>query len=239
MRLASLTTREQVLVFVTAAILVGGVYGLLRYRPALKALGELQAQIRSTEERVKTTKIPDAPEEDPVDLKRRADLADAELKAAQEKLAALQSRLASEDQRQELKLRMSELAQASGLVIRGNEAYVPATLAQTSTMIPSSGGFKRKKARQPAQTVPTSPQTPIATVGNGLEMPTRFAQMGMQRLLQQVVLEGTYHDIRFFLNELRKLPWQVTVAQLRLEVVPLAAPPGAPQPLRATLVLAL
>lgn len=241
MKLATMTMREQVLVLLTAAILLGGGYGLLRYRPALKALGEMQAQTRQTEERLRTATIPDAPDEDADELREQMATADEKLAAARARIAELEKTLPPADA-QEVKLRISELAQASRLLVRENEAYRPGA----ATPVAGSGNNRaaRRAARAAARANTTAPAknaaAPLpATPGIGMEMMDRYTQPDYSRPLQRLSLEGYYADIRYFLDELQKLPWQVTVAQFQIETDTRPVDPGMPQPLRATLILAL
>lgn len=241
MKLATMTTREQVLVLLTAAILLGGGYGLLRYRPALKALGEMQTQTRQTEERLKTATIPDEPDEDADELREQMAAADEKLAAARARIAELEKTLPPTDA-QEVKLRISELAQASRLLVRENEVY------KTGAATPVAGGGNNRAARRAARAAARAnaaapaknAAAPLpATPGIGMEMMERYTQPDYSRPLQRLSLEGYYADIRYFLDELQKLPWQVTVAQLQIETDTRPVDPGMPQPLRATLILAL
>ncbi len=244
MKLATMTTREQVLVLVAATVLLGGAYGLLRVRPAVKALNEMQAQTKQTEERLKTTTIPDAPEEDAESLRQQMAEADDKLAAAKARVAELEKNLPPTDA-QEIKLRISELAQAARLLVRENEAYKPGAVGAPT----AAGGGNTRAARRAARaaakanaaatTAKNSAPPAVATPGIGMEMLDRYAQPDYSRPLQRLSLEGYYTDIRYFLDELQKLPWQVTVAQLQLETDTRPIEPGMPQPLRATLVLAL
>lgn len=243
MKLATMTTREQVLVLVAAAVLLGGGYGLLRYRPALKSLSEMQAQTKQTEERLKTTAIPNAPDEDPDELHEQMAEADEKLAAAKARIAELEENLPPADA-QEVKLKISELAQAARLLVRENEAYKPG-----AAVVTAAGGGNARAARRAARAAAranaaapsaTNAAAPLpATPGIGLEMMERYTQPDYNRPLQRLSLEGYYLDIRYFLDELQKLPWQVTVAQIQLETDTRPIEPGMPQPLRATLILAL
>ena len=262
MKLASMTTREQLLVLVAAGVLLGSAYGLLRYRPALKALAELQAQTRQTEERLETMQPPIMPDEDAATLSTQLAEADAKLAASKTRMAEVEQGLPPGDA-QEILLKLSELATASNLLVRENAAYMLTTKAAANAAAApkarSSSRSDRRAARAERKAARAAgrgaaangflangafnaselPQPESGTPGVGLEMLERYAQPEYARPLQRVSLEGYYADIRYFLDELQKLPWQVTVAQLQIEVGSRPAEPGMPQPLRATLVLAL
>lgn len=244
MKLATMTGREQVLILVSAAVLFAGAYGVLRYRPALKTLGEMQAQTKQTEERLKTTTIPDAPEEDAGSSRERMAEAEERLNAANTRKAELERNLPPADA-QEVKLKISELVQAARLLVRENEVHKPGAVNVAAAG--AAGGSSRAARRAARATARSAAATPAAgkgpavasTPGIGLEMLERYSQPELTRPLQRVVLEGYYADIRYFIGELQKLPWQVTVAQLQLETDARPSEPGLPQPLRATLILAL
>ena len=237
-----MTGREQLLVLISAAIFLGGAYGMLRYRPALKSLAEMQLQTNKTEERLKTTIIPDAPDEDEESIRERMLEAEEKLAAAQTQLAELEMNLPPTDA-QEVKLKISELAQASRLLVRENLAYKIGDATIAPTFAGGSTRKSRRAARAAVKTAAAAPKLDASAVaytpGIGLEMLDRYANPDFSRPLQRLSLEGYYTDIRYFLDELQKLPWQVTVAQMQIETDLRQTEPGMPQPLRATLILAL
>jgi len=252
MKLAAMNTREQVLVLITAAVVLGGGYSLLRYRPALKALAAMQTQTRATELRLKTLVIPEEPIEDAGDLAQSMAEADEKLAVAKERIAELERNLPPADA-QEVKLKISELATAAGLLVRENEAWKPGAASVTAA---AGGGGSSRAARRAARAVRKAaaagnavtaatgsyaelPMPDQTQPGSGLEMLERYAQPEYVRPLQRLSVEGRYADIRYFIDELQKLPWQVTVAQLQIETDARPTEPGMPQPLRATLILAL
>lgn len=254
MKLAIMTTREQVLALVAAAVLLGGAYGILRYKPALKMMASLQEQTKETEERLKTESLPTPPEEDEATLRQQMKEAEEKLALAKNQIAELGADQPAVDN-QEITLRLSELAQASHLLVRGNTPYqlnVAAKAASSSTAVPKGATrAQRRQAKQAAKDAaenavtnntaasPVAITTAPVTPGYGLDMLERYSQPGYGRPMQQLNLQGYYADIRYFMNELQKLPWPVTVAQLQIETDTTPAEPGAPQMLRANLILAL
>lgn len=241
MKLSALSAREQVLVVVTAAVMIGGAYGLLRYWPAVKALRETAAQTKATEERLQKLVIPDEPVEDMARLQRDLDAARMMLQSTRQRMAGLEQRLAPPGS-QELKLKISELAQFHGVRIRENEAYKPPVPQPTTPAQSATGAMSATPATNAGQGGPTS-----ATVGSGgaqangppLEMLELFLKPEWKRPLQRISMEGSYAGLRGFITALDKLPWQVSVVQLGIEVDERTPPFGLPQPLRATMILAL
>lgn len=239
-KLATMTGREQVLVLITAAVFLGGAYCILRYKPALKALAEMQAATTQTEERLKTTTIPDAPDEDVESMRERMMQAEEKLAAANKRVTELEEHLPPADA-QEVKLKISELAQLSRLLVRVNEVYKIGALASTATAAGRSSKAARRAARI-AAAVPANANAKIAASSEpsmGLEMLDRYANPDFERPLQRITLEGYYTDIRYFLDQLQNFPWQVTVAQMQIKTEARPTEPGMPQLLQATLILAL
>lgn len=254
MKLATMTTREQVLALVAAAVLLGGAYGVLRYKPALKMMAAVQEQTKETEERLKTESLPTPPDEDEATLQQQMKEAEAKLTLAKSQITGFESDQPAMDN-QEITLKLSELAQASRLLVRGNVPYqlnVASKAASGSIAAPKRATrTQRQQARQAAKEVaenaasnntaalPVTITTAPVTPGYGLDLLERYAQPGYSRPMQQLNLQGYYADIRYFMNELQKLPWPVTVAQLQIETDTTPTEPGAPQALRASMVLAL
>ena len=239
MKLATMTGREQVLVLVTAAVFLGGAYGLLRYKPALKALAEMQASTVKAEQRLKTSTIPDAPDEDEESMRERLLQAEDKLALANKRLSELEERLPPVDA-QEVKLKISELAQLSRLLVRENEAYKIGAATNAAVAVGGSSRAARRAARKAAATKSATSNVAASTEPSiGLEMLDRYAIPYFARPLQRLRLEGYYTDIRYFLDQLQNFPWQVTVAQIQIKTEARPTEPGMPQLLQATLVLAL
>ena len=64
MKLNTMSIREQLLVLVTVAIVVGGGYTMLRGWPAYKELTQMEEATAKTEARVKKAEVPELPEDD-------------------------------------------------------------------------------------------------------------------------------------------------------------------------------
>lgn len=237
MKLNTLSTREQVLVLVVAIVLVGGGYGVLRALPAMKSLNAMAESTDKNEQRIRTTEIPALPDEDEDSMQRDIREAEALLARIQGGMRAVDERLAPTDS-QELKLRISGLAQQSGVFIIENKAFVPAALLQSSAAAPAR---KSKRARKAAAAAAQTAQPVIPAVlpeSEGL-----VARMApgtlLHRPMQQLGMEGDFEGMRNFIQGLDRLPWQVTIVQFKLEAKPVDPPAGMPQRLSANLILAL
>lgn len=237
MKIPSLNNREQLLIGLSLTVVLWGGYGFLRFYPANKVIAELTQSTEATEQRLKTTTIPDEPLEDVEKLKRQLSDQERAIESIKSQVDSMEQRLAPLDT-QEAIVGISQLARDSQVRIRVNEVFKnPTPAAQPAVAAPAPSGKKAKrnpaKAAEPAVAAPVIlPNTAgwIARLSPG----TLFV-----RPLQHIELEGSYMAIRQFIHGLEEQPYQVTVLRLKLEKQPTLAPPGYPQLLQAELVLAL
>lgn len=237
MKIPQLNNREQWLIGLSIMLVLWGSYGFLRFYPANKVIAELTQSTDATEQRLKTTTIPDEPIEDINRLNRQLDDQERAIEAIKSQVDSMEQRLAPLDSRETI-VGISQLARDSQVRIRVNEVFKNPTPAATPAVaVPAPTGKKAKrnatKAAEPAVSSPVIlPNTAswIARLSPG----TMF-----NRPQQHIELEGSYMAIRQFIHGLEELPYQVTVLRMKLEKQPTLAPPGYPQLLLAELVLAL
>jgi hypothetical protein len=165
--------------------------------------------------------------------------AEASLARIQGGMHAVDERLAPADS-QELKLRISGLAQQSGVFIIENKAFVPAALLQSSAAAPAR---KSKRARRAAAAAAAAAPAQSTIPSPLHESDGLVARMSpgtpLHRPMQQLGMEGDFEGVRNFIQGLDRLPWQVTIVQFKLEAKPVDPPAGMPQRLSANLILAL
>lgn len=237
MKMPSLNNREQLLLSLCLTVLLWGSYGYFRFYPAHKVITEMTQSADATEQRLKTSTVPDEPTEDIEKLTQQ--LADQEraIEAIKAQVDAMEQRLAPADSRETI-VGISQLAQDSQVRIRINELFKtppPAATAAPAVAVPTGKKAKRNAAKASEPTV-SSPVILPNTAGwvARLSSGTLFG-----RPQQHIELEGSYTAIRQFIHGLEELPYQVTVLRMQLEKQPTLAPPGYPQLLVAELVLAL
>lgn len=245
MNLRNISTREQVLIFIVALTLVGGGYGLLRYRPALKALGEMTAANAQTETRLKTAEIPEEPMEDPEDLAMAIAEAEKEFAAMQLGFADVEQRLAPADS-QELRLKISDVANSAGVRIRENVPYLvpraagPVAGAATAPKLSKRQQRAANKAARKSGGGATGGGAVTAAAPKDGELIYRLVNdLDEPRPFQRVSVEGSFAQVQRFIQELGKLPWMATVMQINIELSAQTPPAGYPQPLIVTMILAL
>lgn len=245
MNLRTISTREQILIFIVALTLLGGGYGLLRYRPALKVLGELQAANVKTAAHARDAQIPDDPMEDPEELGMAIADAEKEFAALQLGFADVEQRLAPVDS-QELRLKISDVANGAGVRIRENVPYLvpraagPVAGAASAPKLSKRQQRAANKAARKTGGGATGGGAVTATAPKDGELIYRLVNdLDEPRPFQRVSVEGNFAQVQRFVQELGKLPWMATVMQINIDLSAQTPPAGYPQPLIVTMILAL
>jgi hypothetical protein len=243
MNLRNISTREQVLIFLVLVTFIGGSYGLLRYRPALVALAELKASNLTTAEHAKNAVIPDEPTDDPDELE--AEIADAEkmLEIMRGSFSALEQRLAP-DESQELRLRISDLANNAGVRIRENVPYLLASAVGANAQAPAAKSNLTRRAQKAARKAGGGRLGTAGAVTGAAPLPGELSyrllnDLETPRPFQRVSIEGNFYQVQHFIDGLNQLPSIVTVTQIKIELSAQTPPAGFPQPLLVTMILAL
>lgn len=250
MNLKQMTTREQVLIFLTAVVFVGGGYGLLRAKPAIKSLTELRAQTESMQQRLNTETLPEMPFEDIDMLNKKLSEAQQELEHRKLESAEVEMRLAPVDS-QELQLRLSDLALDCNIRIRTKQPFVMNAGALTAISGATPGMSKRAKRRAAraaqqaaatggAQSKAVNPlaATTQAPAGGIHDLMSQLAAGAeFQRPMETLTLEGQFEGVQQFIQGLDSLPWLVTVLQMEMEAVKMREGQRGPQYITAKLVL--
>jgi len=249
-----MTLREQVLVLVTVVIIVGGLYGVLRFYPAYKAIGETKKNTEMMDVAMKSTKVPEEPFDDTNTLNKELKELDIELSDATELMAGIEARLSPPDDTSLVRLAISDAARNAYVRINTNEEYrvtVPVAAGATPSANAQVDNQPKKRLGDGAQRRARNERRASRLAGAALtvnqvspEMATplirKMAINGpMERPMQRVVMEGTYAGMMRFMEELKRLDMMVTIVQFQIVPTPQAPPPGLNQRLSATLVLAL
>lgn len=232
MRHRYLSLREQLLSALVIVVIVMGSYVGLRFMSANQVIADLKKSAASTQKRLTKARIPDEPLEDIDELTKKLDDLENAMALKREQADLLQQRLAPTGS-QSLIVRISQLAQDSGVHIRSNEkleveAPKPDMLSKVSKKLKKKFSKGKQIEEQPVLLPETAGWVMRMSKGTLFERP-----------LQRIELEGTYSAIHQFIYGLDNLPYQVTVLRLKLEKVAILSPPGYPQMLLAELVLAL
>jgi hypothetical protein len=246
MAIEKISNREQVLIFIVVATFVGGSYGLFRAVPELKKLAAAQETIVKNQDKVKNPVFPEEPNDDPEELAEVKAELEAELAGLRSNLKALEDNLAPTDN-QEMLLKISEVARAAGVRVIESVPFIvqrkdgEATQANTKKISKRKQRMLARSARKNATkkglagTASASASIPkegelIYRLVNELDNPRPF---------QRISVEGNFADLQKFLLSLRSLPWQATVVKLDVDVAIQTPPPGVPQPIRVSMIVAM
>ncbi len=243
MKLPTLNNREQLLLALTVCVILIGGYVWFRYLPAHRLIGALNQSVQDTEKRLKTTEIPEEPDEDLDRLNAQIEEQQRLMTTVKAQADNIERRLAPVDSR-EIIVDISQLARQAQVHIRINEAYKSAT--QGTAIAPTQPQATGKKAKRNRQATPAPAPVAAATSSNPLILPATdgwVARMSpgtaFQRPLQRLQLEGSYLSLNQFIHGLDELRFQVTPLRVTIEKMPVLAPPGYPQVLLAEIILAL
>lgn len=224
-KLKNLNKRERLLAAVVLAVVILGVYGLLRFEPKLDDTNKLALQMESTLNRLAKMDIPTEPEEGVDDIKRALDDQEKALEAINQSARQIETQLAPLDS-QELKVRISELARDSGIRIRINENLKPTAIKIEKIQ----KGKRGQVTPEPKEIIPPPTAGWITRLSPG----SMF-----ERPLQRIEVDGNYLSLRRFVHGLDEMPYQVTVVRMNIDKLPLQPLRGMSQLLKAELVLAL
>lgn len=247
MKFDKLTNREQILIFIVILTFVAGGYGLLRFVPALKKQGELQATIAKNKATIKSPNMPEEPFDDVDDLKEKITKLEAEFAGIEITLENAEKSLAPTDS-QEMVLKISEAARTAGVRVTESVPYlVPKkdgsiATAQTNTPKLSKRGQRlaNSKARKVARA--TSKGANVKSASGAIpkegELIYRLVNdLETSRPFQRLTVEGNFADLQTFIHALRAMPWQATVVKLDIDVAIQTPPPGMPQPLTVRMLV--
>ncbi|MFA7349887.1 MAG: hypothetical protein WC009_03950 [Methylotenera sp.] len=245
MALDKISNREQVLIFIVAATFVAGGYGLLRFVPQTKQLAELQATVKVNQDKIKNPNFPDEPGEDAEDLQEKLEDLEGVMVNARANLDALEKNLAPTDS-QEMVLKISEAARASGVRVIENVPY----------LVQSKDGEAANQANKPRLTKRAQKKLNRAARANALKTGVVASAAGgipkegeliyrlvneleTARPFQRISVEGNFSDLQKFIQSVRSMPWQATIVKLDIDVAIQTPPQGMPQPITARMIIAI
>lgn len=245
MALDKISNREQVLIFIVVATFVAGGYGLFRFVPQTKQLAELQATVKVNQDKIKNPNFPDEPDEDAEDLQEKLEDLENVMVNVRANLDALEKNLAPTDS-QEMVLKISEAARASGVRVIENVPY----------LVQSKDGVAANQANKPRLTKRAQKKLNRAARANALKTGAVASAAGgipkegeliyrlvneleTARPFQRISVEGNFTDLQKFIQSVRAMPWQATIVKLDIDVAIQTPPQGMPQPITARMIIAI
>ena len=234
--------------------LLGGVivmlvlaYFMLRYLPKHRELSQLGQQLQAVKAELASPRYPDVPDEDADELQEQATALELEVAALGAAMAAHLDGWAGGDD-QDMILRVSEIARASGVKVTenvpftmpkaqpANQKAAPAATAAVKGSTKSERKRLRKERRAGAASgvmqtgIPEAEGTLLYKLVNDFEEP---------RPMQAMTLEGHFFDIRNFFQSLSSMPSQVTVVRMDISTKTDVLVQGMPQVLQVKMILAM
>lgn len=252
MNFEKMTQREQILIMIVVAILVGGAFALLRYVPQTKALNQLSANLEKNKQEVKNPKFPEEPEEDVEDLKDKDEGLKDQLDSLRITMETEEKKLASANDNQDMLLRISEAARAAGVKVIES---VPYLVQQIDAEAVSSAKVDTKKSRskQRRRMKALAKKGLSSKVNSGVTGPGAQGAIPKEgeliyhlvndfdnaRPLQKLSVEGNYRDLQTFMLAISNLQYQTTIVKLDIDVKIQTPAQGIPQPLMAKMIIAM
>lgn len=248
MAIDKISNREQVLIFIVITTFVVGGYGLFRLVPQTKQLAELQATIKVNQDKIKNPNFPDEPTDDAEDLKDKLESLENVMVNVRVNLDALEKNLAPTDS-QEMVLKISEAARASGVRVIENVPYLvqrkdgeTANQANKPKLSKRSQRRVDREARKKASQAGAS--AAAASTNGGVpkegELIYRLVnELETSRPFQRISVEGSFADLQKFVQSIRGMPWQATIVKMDIDVAIQTPPQGMPQPITARMIIAI
>ena len=203
------TRREHALLVVAVVSAIGLGYVSLRYTPAARAYQNVLDRIETTQQKLKKTKVPVIDDLPPVE-------------SLQARLGELQQQTeAAETQTRQWNDR---------LVPADDPGSVQQLMLEISALARQTGVRIQENTPMAKTAIEESPDKVLREMGSK-------QQRG--RPIQRIGLLSSYAGLRAFIEGLVALPWHVAIVRLEIETVPVAGIQRGPQPLEASLVIAL
>lgn len=237
MAIEKFSLREQILMFLVVATVVGGSYGLFRFAPEHKRLNTLKDTVLANQEKVKNPTIVEEPAEDADDLQDSIDKLEAELASLKSTQESAEKNLAPIDS-QEMVLKISEAAREAGIRVIASVPYVVQRKDDATQVVKK---ISKRKARRLAKAgVVSGAESVVGTKPKEGELVFKLVNsLENARPFQQISIDGNFTDLYQFIQSLKRLPWQATIVKLEIATGFQTPPPGISQPITAKLLIAM
>jgi len=250
MAIEKFSTREQFLIFLVAATLILGGYSLFRFVPHNKKIGEQKAALVANQEKMKNPPILEEPIDNIEKLKNQITTLDKELLDANVALEKAEKNLApveNQIQIQEILVIISEVARAAGLEVIANSDYLVKRKDGSGVVVKKLSkkqqrlAFReqRRQIRKGTVSANPVPEVKLSEPKEGELTYKLVNNLKTPRPFQQYSFKGRYFDVLNFVNALQSFDRQVTVIKIDIFASNQTPMPGVPQPITATLILAL
>ena len=238
MAIEKFSLREQVLIFLVVATVVGGSYGLFRFAPQHKKISELSATVKANQEKVKNPVIVEEPTEDAEDLQESITKLEAELANLNDMLENVEKNLAPVDS-QEIVLKISEAARESGVRVVSSVPYLVQKKEEATQQTKKVSKRVAKKLAKQAKGNVAGTSVLGVKPKEGELVYKLVNHLQTPRPFQQVSVDGNFMNLYRFIQALKKMPWQTTIVKLDIATGFQTPPPGIAQPITVKMIIAM
>lgn len=254
MSLNQLGSKKQFAILITFVVILLGLYTQFRMLPAIDDVGKLSKQLKADENLLKNPKVPEEPSEDIEDLKDVVADLDVELEQLIQQSSSLAKKLPEVDS-QDLMVKISDLARSSRVRIVNNVPFLAKKRMKVAGRAATSKSNKklsiverRKQERRMRKAMKRTRKRTAqkgVSVGGGIGVYTREGELmdklvndfDVSRPLHKLKIEGTYNNIKAFIEALQGLPWQVTVVKIDYKLLGANTAQGYSQPLMVEMII--
>lgn len=238
-----LDSKKQFLIVGVVTIVMLGLYAYFRLIPASEQVGRLSKQLSKDQKLLTNPKIPEEPSEDIEDLKDDIAQLEVELEQLKEQSSALSKKLPEADN-QDLMLKISDAARAARVRIVNNVPYLVRKRIDFTTT-PSGKKMTLSQRKKYEARMRKAMKKARRSGGTGSGQLTQKGELmdklvndfAVARPLHALKIEGTYHNIKAFIEALQGLPWQVTVVKIDYNLLGRDTAQGYPQPLIVNMII--
>lgn len=249
-----LDSKKQYLILAVMVLLLMGLYVKFRFLPATNAVGVLSKQLKTDQALLKNPNIPEEPLENIEDLKDNIAVLDVELEELTGQSANLAKKL-PEINSQDVMLKISEVARSSRVRIVSNVPYLTRRRINFAGSASTDGSNKklsiaeqrkreraiRKSMQMAKKLAAQSGAGAAARTGvltrEGELMDKLVNDFEVSRPLHEIKIEGSYQNIKAFIEALQGLPWQITVVKINFSLLGQNTAQGYPQPLIVEMII--
>lgn len=252
MSLNQLDSKKQLIILGVIVTLLMGLYVNYRFLSAVNDVSQLNKQLQTDEALLKNPNIPEEPLEDIDDLKDRVSVLEVELEELTAQSASLAKNL-PEINSQDVMLKISEAARASRVRIVSNVPYLvrkrPNLTSSTNTASNKKLSIAEQRKRERAvrkamqRAKKIAAQSGAAPIGVGAYtqegelMDKLVNDFEVSRPLHEIKIEGSYANVKAFIEALQGLPWQITVVKIDFSLLGQNTAQGFPQPLIVEMII--
>jgi len=253
MQLKSVQKQYQWLIIIIMVVSILGLYSVFRVIPRYQTVSVMGKQLAADVNLLKNPKIPEEPTEDIGYLQQKLKGIDERLKLIGGQAKNLEQRLAPLDS-QDVILKISAVARASRVKVVQNLPYLVQRRAPVGESIeeqlskkkltPAKERRLRKKLRKQARRAKKDAAKYGGVIGaltrEGELMDELVNDFAEARPLQEVKVEGTFDNLKTFIEGVQAMPWQVTIVKFDVDMKPVQkASQGLPQLLSISMIVGM